>query len=382
MTSGVEWAFRFASEVCRDPAAAVSRWRSLSGRKAAGCIPIHLPEEVLHAAGMLPVTIWGNEFAPASSAGVPPSLCSVADGIISSIHSGKWEKIDAWVLPSACDILRNRCEASFPPHDERPRFPFVFPPSADAPGAPEYMLDRVEALREWAGEVSGREVSEGALDCSIRVYNENRRTFALFEERMAESPGFFTGMEFLTFARAGMALPKETHTKMLREALARSNAISAGTRAKVFLTGILATLPVMEALDEAGAAIVGNDLALGNRYYSGSPSESGDMPLSLVRRHLQRDPCSTLHGIGRTRIEHLFDRFDGSGADRILLLRVRQCEHESGEISGLTDESRKRGIPVLCLDIDLHGEESTSVRMRIEGFIEQPDNRCHPGRKR
>jgi benzoyl-CoA reductase/2-hydroxyglutaryl-CoA dehydratase subunit BcrC/BadD/HgdB len=371
MSSGVEWAFRFATEVCRDPAVAVSRWRSLSGRKAAGCIPIHVPEEVLHAAGMLPVTIWGNEFAPASSTGVPPPPCSVAGGVITSILSGKWEKIDAWVFPSACDTLRNACEALFPTHDERPRFSFVFPPSADAPGAPEYMLDRVEAFREWAGEVSGREVSEGALDSSVRVYNENRKAFALFEERMAESPGSFTGMEFLTFARAGMVLPKETHTKMLREVLARSNTIPVVTRAKVFLTGILATLPVMEALDGAGAAIVGNDLAIGNRYYSGSSSESGDMPLSLVRRHLRRDPCSTLHGIGRTRIEHLFDRFDGSGADRILLLRIRQCEHEYGEISVLTNESRKRGVPVLCLDIDLHGEERNTVKMRIEDFVEK-----------
>ena len=370
MPSGVEWAFRFTSEVCRDPAAAVSRWRSLSGRKAAGCIPIHVPEEVLHAAGMLPVTIWGNEFTPASPAGVPPSLCSVAGGVISSIRSGKWEEIDAWVLPSACDTLRNAFEALFPPLDERPCFPFVFPPSPDAPDAPEYMLDRVESFREWAGAVSGREVSEGALESSVRVYNENRRAFALIEERMAESPGYFTGMEFLTLARAGMALPKEAHTKILGETLARSNAIPAQTRAKVFLAGILATLPVMEALDEAGAANVGNDLALGNRYYSGSPCEGGDMPLSLVRRHLRRESCSTLHGIGRTRMEHLFDRFDGSGADRILLLRVRQCDPEAWETHGMTDESQKRGIPFLCLDIDLHGEERNSVKMRIKAFVD------------
>jgi benzoyl-CoA reductase/2-hydroxyglutaryl-CoA dehydratase subunit BcrC/BadD/HgdB len=368
--SGVEWAFRFASEVCRNPAAAVSRWRSLSGRKAAGCIPIHIPEEVLHAAGMLPVTIWGNEFAPASSAGVTPFLCSVAGGVVSSIRSGKWKEIDAWVFPSTCDTRQNAFEVLFPHHDERPRFPFVFPASADAPDAPEYMLDRVEAFREWAAKVSGREVSEGALDRSVRVYNENRSAFALLEERMAESPGSFTGMEFLTFARAGMVLPKEAHTKILREALARSHATPAETRAKVFLTGLLATVPVLEALDRAGAAIVGNDLALGTRYYSGSTDEAGDMSLSLVRRHLRRDPCSALHDVGRSRIEHLFDRFDGSGADRILQLRVRQCEPESGKVPDFVDESRKRGIPFLCLDIDFHGEERTSVTMRIKAFVE------------
>src|SRR4030066_225676 len=93
MPSGVEWAFRFASEVSRNPAAAVSRWKSLSGRKAAG--------------GILPVTLWGNEFGPASPAGVPPFVCSVAGGIVSDIRAGKWEGIDAWVFPSTCDTFQN-----------------------------------------------------------------------------------------------------------------------------------------------------------------------------------------------------------------------------------------------------------------------------------
>jgi len=126
----------------------------------------------------------------------------------------------------------------------------------------------------------------------------------------------------------------------------------------------------MEALDAAGAAIVGNDLALGNRHYSGSADESGDMSLSLVRRHLRRDPCSTLHESGRTRIERLIERFAWSGADRLLMLRVRQCEPESGDVPDMADECRGRGIPFLCLDIDLHAEERASARVRIEAFVE------------
>src|SRR4030065_352811 len=108
MPSGVEWAFRFASEVSRNPAAAVSRWKSLSGRQGAG--------------------------------GLPPT----------------------------CDTFQNAFEVLFP-YDERPRFPFVFPASADAPGASEYLLDRVEAFREWAGRVSGREGSGGAREKTRRV---------------------------------------------------------------------------------------------------------------------------------------------------------------------------------------------------------------------
>jgi benzoyl-CoA reductase/2-hydroxyglutaryl-CoA dehydratase subunit BcrC/BadD/HgdB len=373
MPSRVDWAFRFASEICRNPAAAVSRWKMLSGRKAAGCIPIYIPGEVLHAAGILQVTIWGNEFSRSSRRGIPPFVCSVADGVVSAIRSGKWEEIDAWVFPSTCDTFQNAFEVLFPPEVGFPRFPFVFPASSEIPGAKEYMLDRVEAFREWAGEISGREVSEGALERSIRVYNENLQTFGLLEQRMRDSPGSFSGVEYFKLSRAGMVLPRDTHTKILKGALSRPRDDYRKTRAKVFITGMMPTEPVMEAMDAAGAAIVGNDLALGHRYYSGPADETGDMLLSLARRHLRRAPCSTLHGFARPRIEELFRRFDEAGADRLLLLRMRQCEPECGDIPDMADASRDRGIPFLILDIDLQAEEGASARMRIEAFVEMKE---------
>ena len=263
MPYGVEWAFRFASEVCRNPAAAISRWKMLSGRKAAGCIPIYVPGEVLHAAGILPVTIWGNEIPRSSRSGIPPFVCSVAGGVVSAIRSGKWGEIDAWVFPSTCDTFQNAFEVLFPPEAAVPRFPFVFPASSETPGAAEYMLDRVEAFREWAGKISGREVTEGALEKAIRTYNENLRSFGLLEQRMRDSPGSFSGTEYFTLARAGMVLPRDGHTRILDAALSRVRQPARKTRAKVFVTGMMPTEPVMEAMDAAGAAIVGNDLALG-----------------------------------------------------------------------------------------------------------------------
>jgi len=370
MPSGEEWGLRFASEVCRNPAAAISRWKMVSGRKAAGCVPIYIPAEVLHAAGILPVTIWGNEFSHTSRRGTPPSVCSVAGGIASAIRSGEWGEIDAWVFPSACEPLRNALEVLIPPDAGRPRFPFVFPASSETPGATEYMLDRVEAFCEWAGKIAGTEVSEGALEKAIRAYNENLRAFGLLEERMKDSPGCFSGVEYFTLVRAGMVLPRDGHTEILRAVLSRSHESSRKARAKVFITGMMPTEPVMKAMDAAGASIVGNDLALGHRYYSGPAEETGDMLLSLARRHLRRGPDSTLHAFARPHVEELFRKFDESGADRLLLLRMRQCEPESGDDPDMEAEFRGRGIPFLRLDIDLHADESASAKMHIEAFAE------------
>jgi benzoyl-CoA reductase/2-hydroxyglutaryl-CoA dehydratase subunit BcrC/BadD/HgdB len=237
------------------------------------------------------------------------------------------------------------------------------------PGVTEELLDRVEAFREWAGKVSGREVSEGALEKSVREYNRNRRAFARLEETMRESVGSFSGTEFLAFARSGMVLPKEAHTEILKAALSRSRTAMRPVRAKVFLTGVMATTPVAEAIDAAEAAIVGNDLALGQRYYSGPTDEEGDMPLVLTRRHLRKGACSSLHGCGPTRPETLFRRFSESGADRLLQLRIRPCKPGFGQIADLADESRDRGIPFLCLDIDRDPGKGASAKERIASFF-------------
>jgi benzoyl-CoA reductase/2-hydroxyglutaryl-CoA dehydratase subunit BcrC/BadD/HgdB len=158
-----------------------------------------------------------------------------------------------------------------------------------------------------------------------------------------------------------MVLPKEVHTQILTAALSRLRVPSRTEPPKVFLTGMMATEAVMEALDSAGAAIVGNDLALGHRYYSGSP---------LARRHLRRDPCSTVHGSGGGRIEDLFRRIVACGADRLILLRMNGCESETGEIPDLAAESRERGIPFLCLNVGPHAGERASAKARIQTFLE------------
>ncbi len=374
MTGGrlsADEAIRYAAAVRDDPAAAVRRWKALSGSKAVGCFPLYLPEEVLCAAGMLPVTLWGDEFPDSPPANVPPFLCGVVRGVFGPIRRGRWDAIDAWAVPSTCDSIQNAVEVLTAGGERRPLFPLVFPLSGDLPGAPEYLLDRIEAFLGWAEEVSGRAVSEGALEKAIASCNENRRAFARLEERMAESPGSVTAAAFALLARAGSLLPKETHSRMLGAVVARVGGGQRPPRARVFLTGMMATDAVASALDRAGAAVVGNDLGRGHRYYEGLAAETGDAAIALVRRHLSRKPCSTLHWPADARIDALFQGVAACGADRLLLLRLRQCEPEAGDEPDIAACARERGIPFLAVDTDPGGPgAAASLAVRVTAFVE------------
>src|SRR5512140_3800133 len=115
-------------------------WKAASGGKAVGCLPATPVPELLLAAGLLPIALES-----------PEDL---------SLFSGQ---VDAWLVgadPSPFHM----------PSSGIPRFAFPRVPPVNV----EEALDRVEALAEWAGAVSGFPASEGGLWKSIRAYATRR----------------------------------------------------------------------------------------------------------------------------------------------------------------------------------------------------------------
>ena len=176
---------RFAAGIASDPSAVVSLWKVATGGKAVGCLPpVHVPE-LPHAAGLLPILLESREDL--------------------SLLSGQ---VDAWlagVEPSA----------STAPPGATPRFTFPRVP----PASIEEALDRIEALAEWAGAVSGSPASEGGIWKSIRAYAGRRSLLDALDERFARETAFLTPEERHDILRAGIFLPPEAHSRLLSSIL-------------------------------------------------------------------------------------------------------------------------------------------------------------------
>ena len=65
------------SEACRNPRAQMDRYLS-EGKKVVGCFPPFVPEELVHACGMIPMGMWGGR-TPLKRAGeyLPAFACSL-----------------------------------------------------------------------------------------------------------------------------------------------------------------------------------------------------------------------------------------------------------------------------------------------------------------
>lgn len=147
-----------------DPAAAVRRWKALSGRKAVGCPPRFPVPELIHCVGMLPVI-------------------ERSEGELRSLGP----LIDEWlVLPD----------------------PF--------PAGLEGALDWVESVAELAESLSGEPCTEGAVDRSMRAYRERDALAARLEGKRRASPGSLDPETARDAIDAGRYLPAESHALLLK----------------------------------------------------------------------------------------------------------------------------------------------------------------------
>ena len=182
---GVLEGVRFAAGVASDPSGVVAFWKAATGGKAVGCLPETPVPELLHASNLLPIAFESREDLP--------------------LLSGR---VDAWLAgadPSPFSI----------PPGGGPRFAFP----RVAPGSLEEALDRVEALAEWAGAVSGSPSSEGGLWKSIRAHAARRSLLDALAERVARETAFLAPEERRDIVRAGIFLPPEAHSRLLSSIL-------------------------------------------------------------------------------------------------------------------------------------------------------------------
>jgi len=340
-------ALRFARRTSEDPARAASRWKALTGRKAVGCLPLFIPEEILHAAGMLPVTVWGDEYGDS-----PPS----------------WEVLDGWVFPPVPGLPAEPERFLTEMASGQPQVSLRFTPRSMKVPSTEETLDQVERLREWAGEISGRPASDGALSKSISIFNENRGFISLLEGRLAASPGAYSALEVFWLLRSAMALPREAHTLLLRAALSRDPAPARHFRARLFLGGRMAPRPVMEAIDSAGGVLVGDDLDAGHRNNEAMADERGDPLLSLSRRLRAQILGKTETEVEPSWAVRVLTRIEASGADRFLYLATGSAAFPE-EAGKLAAEAGKRGIPFLSLELDSSSRFSEREKEKVSSFI-------------
>src|SRR5581483_8299993 len=227
----------------------VKAWKAAApGRKAIGYMPVYVPRELIHAAGMLSVGVLGGGDqleVIQGDAYYQSYICRIPRSTIELGLTGRLDCLDGMLFPSICDVIRNLSgmwQVMF--KDKYVKY-FDVPQNFDDGIGGDFYVHEMQLLREDLGKLAGKPVTDEALRASIAVYNENRRAVRDLYAYRAAKPWQAPTSEVYLVLRAGMVLPPEEHTQLVREYIVAADALERPKRdnARIVITGAFCEQP-------------------------------------------------------------------------------------------------------------------------------------------
>ncbi|MBU7013368.1 MAG: 2-hydroxyacyl-CoA dehydratase [Theionarchaea archaeon] len=313
------------------------------------------PEEVLHAAGILPVRIFGSNIIEKASAHLQSYCCSYAKRVL---EAGLTNPFDGSVFVHSCDTMQRLSDIWGYSIDDGFHETLVLPVAVDK--GIEYLTKELNRFTRGL-EVYAGEISDTALKESISVYNDNRNLLQeLYEKRKG---GHILAVVVDKVMKASMSMLKQEHTVLLEEFLEEVE-LGEYSRPRLILSGSVVEDPsILEIIEEYGL-ICYDDLCTGSRYLSLAEEQS----LRGIARRYQGMwcPCRTASA---PRGQYLVEKAGEYDADGVILLLHKFCEPHLFEAVSIRNSLKEHGYP--CLQLELEDQTSPEqVRTRIQAFCE------------
>ena len=82
-----------------------------TGKKAVGCFPYYTPDEIIYAAGLLPVGLWGGQTEiKLADKYLQSFCCSIMRINVEQGMKGMYDFLSAIVIPAYCDTMKCICD--------------------------------------------------------------------------------------------------------------------------------------------------------------------------------------------------------------------------------------------------------------------------------
>ena len=362
--------------VVRNPSEYVKKLKSENGKRVIGFFCSYTPEELIHAAGALPMRLFSSpdQTIAHADAHLQSYSCSLVRGALEEALTGRLDFLDGTVFPHTCDSIQRLSDIW------RLNTPFSFfadvvlPVRLDAESARQYMGDVLNKFRSDLEKGLGVEISDEKIRESIVLYNEIRDTLRRLYEFRSENPYILSGSDVYAVVRASMLLERrellQKLTGLLNE-VTEEKSVGSPEKKRIILTGGICNHPdVYTIIEESGGVVVWDDMCTGARYFDGAISTKGDPVHAIADRYFERVICPAKHVTNFSRGEDIVRIARENRADGVLFLVLKFCDPHAFDYPYMKAFLDKEGVPSMLLEVEDQLPSEGQLETRFEAFIE------------
>jgi benzoyl-CoA reductase/2-hydroxyglutaryl-CoA dehydratase subunit BcrC/BadD/HgdB len=353
---------------------AVKEWKAKGGQ-VVGWFNPYVPEEILHAAGMLPFEVTGDNEPiqmQGAEAYIYSNSCSKIRTCWQMQLDGKFAFLDGLVSSSMCDQDK-RLYSLFEYYKKLPYMDMIYAPRKRDEEAVQLYLSDLGDFRDRLALYRWHRFSDADIANSIKVYNRGRELMLkLYDLRKHDRPPV-TGAEALEVSKAAARMPRERFNELLEQLLdelKKTGREIKKARRLLVIGSDLHNTNQMAALESLDAVVVVDEMDIGIRRAWGQVDTKLPPMEGLARYYVLGRPVDKHTWNSDGRLEFIGELVEQYKVDGVVSEDVRFCTYNGWDKFDLKKQMEKRGIPILQIDLEYGHPAGAQAKIRAEAFME------------
>jgi len=359
-------------DIAGNPLRQVKDFKEHTGGKAVGCFPEYVPAELVYAAGMFPVGLWGGDTGISRAKEyIPAFCCYVLQADLEFGLNGTYKDLDAVIVPSLCDTLKCLGQDFKVGVPEIRMIQFAYPQMRKIEAGVKFLESEYGRVRAALEEVSGTKITEKAISDAIIVFNGNRKALRRFVDVASEHTDIITPVIRHAVIKSGYFMEKPKHTAMVDELSDALSALPVNKKGKrVLLTGIMADdESMLRTISDYGLSVAADDLAQETRQFRFDvPTKGGGAMYRLAKWWQIFEGCSLAYDPEKKRKDMILADIEKYDVKGVIICMMKFCDPEEYDYPLIKDALESKGIPALYMETD--GRAEAQAQTRIQAFSE------------
>ncbi len=367
-----------------------------TGRKTIGTYCVMAPQELIYAAGAVPVKLCSGNYT-AFFVGddiAPRDACPLVKAVAGFKQTGLmplYEDCSLMIVPVTCDckkkiagMLSDQCEVMT-----------MHIPTSKGDDEIDEFVSQLYDMAARLEDVTGGRITYDSLAEAFNITGRAQYELSEFIRLKKENQYLIRGSHAMAIMNAYGYMPAEDWADALRKvnislkSKAKSGQLVTNKKLpRILLTGSPIVFPNMKIpllIEEMGGIVAGDETCMGERGLYDPPVITDDsfdgMMRALANKSLRPCPCPTFAD-NTQRIYRLKQLIKDNQIQGVIYHVLRGCLVYDFEYKRIEEELGQLGIPVIRLESDYNEEDVEQLRIRIEAFIELIKLRQQPEKRK
>lgn len=334
------------------------------GHLLAGYMCTHVPEEILYAAGIVPVRILTSHVSQAMTRSyIHETYCSFSHDCAYQGLQHNYDYLDLIVTSSSCIHMGEAFNVwvRFAGFDQK-SFLIPYPHIIHTRAAGGFMVESFGEFKQFIEKFAKTSITDDEIEGAIKVYNHNRRLLKQLWEFLRRDNPSITGPEVATVTLASQTMDKRECNQMLEQLIhsleAEPGKVASGVR--LMVTGgacdDLGIFDLIENLNYSTNLIFVDSCTAARYFWFEVPEDRADKLSAIAEGYIARIPCpakDNVPGTGEKKRFRFIQQFiEDFKPDGVVFLYQRFCSPQPHDIVALKPILNNLGIPSTELELD------------------------------